>query len=77
MGIKGDINPAPTSMARNLFLVTALAALAGCQTPSQPPSPSGLDTTVTAPAVAPAAAPAAPADAPASKKLPLGNVRRK
>lgn len=65
-------------MARNLFLITALAALAGCQTPSQPPSPSGLESAaVTAPAVTAADAPAAPADAPASKKLPLGNVRRK
>lgn len=66
-------------MARNLFLLTALAALAGCQTPSQPPSPSGLESgAVDAPAVtAPAAADIAPAAAPASKKLPLGTVRRK
>lgn len=64
-------------MARNLFLVTALATLAGCQTPSRPPSPSGLDTpAVTAPAVT-APAEAVPAPAPASKKLPLGTVRRK
>ena len=66
-------------MARNLFLVTALAALAGCQTPAQPPSPSGLESAaVTAPAVTtPAAVDTAPAAAPASKKLPLGPVRRK
>lgn len=64
-------------MARNLFLIAALAVLAGCQTPSQPPSPSGLESaTVTAPA-APATVDAAPAAAPASNKLPLGPVRRK
>jgi hypothetical protein len=64
-------------MARNLFLLTALVALAGCQTPSQPPSPSGIESsTVTAPAVVPAAD-TTPAAAPASNKLPLGTVRRK
>jgi len=69
-------------MARNLFLIASLAALAGCQTPTQPPSPSGMDSgIVTAPAVtgvtATPVAPATPASAPASGKLPLGNVRRK
>ena len=65
-------------MARNLFLIAALAALAGCQTPSQPPSPSGLENAaVTAPVVDAPATAATPADAPASKKLPLGRVRQK
>lgn len=64
-------------MARNLFLLTALAALAGCQTPSQPPSPSGLESAAVTSPVAPATVDAAPAAAPASKKLPLGTVRRK
>lgn len=65
-------------MARNLFLLAFVAALAGCNTPSQPPSASGAEEAL--PPIAPATvAPAAeaPAAAPASKKLPLGPVRRK
>jgi uncharacterized lipoprotein YajG len=64
-------------MARNLFLLTALVALAGCQTPSQPPSPSGVESAIVTAPAAPATVDAAPAAAPASKKLPLGTVRRK
>jgi len=68
-------------MARNLFLLAALALVAGCATPTEPPSASGIED-LNAPAVVPAApAPAAPAatpsSVPSSGKLPLGTVRRK
>lgn len=65
-------------MARNLFLLAFVAALAGCNTPSQPPSASGAEEALPAVVTTPAAPVAeAPAPAPASKKLPLGPVRRK
>jgi uncharacterized lipoprotein YajG len=82
MVIKGTSNLNPHPMARNLFLLAALALLAGCTTPTEPPSTSGLED-LNAPAVVPAAplapeAPAAtPAAVPAKGKLPLGPVRKK
>ncbi len=71
-------------MARNLFLLAGLITLAGCTSPTEPPSSSGVED-LNAPAVVPAtptvpatpAAPAAPASVPAKGKLPLGEVRRK
>lgn len=68
-------------MARNLFLLAGLALVAGCTSPTEPPSTSGIED-LNAPAVVPAApAPAAPAATPAAVpakgKLPLGEVRRK
>jgi hypothetical protein len=68
-------------MARNLFLLAALALVAGCTSPTEPPSSSGIED-LTTPSVAPAApAPATPAATPAAVpakgKLPLGEVRRK
>jgi len=70
-------------MARNLFILSALALLAGCSSPALPPSSSGFESPViTSPGapVAPVAgdkAAAAPAAVPAKKKLPLGTVRQK
>lgn len=78
LGITEDtyLNP----MARNLFILSALALLAGCSTPALPPSSSGFET---APVVTTPAAPlppggaTAPSAVPAKKKLPLGTVRQK
>jgi len=71
-------------MARNLFLLSSLALIAGCTSPTEPPSASGiedLNTPVVVPATPAPAAPAAPAatptSVPASGKLPLGPRRLK
>ena len=82
MAIKGSSNLNPHPMARNLFLLAGLVLLAGCTTPTEPPSSSGGEDL--APAPAGAGAPGAGARAgppaggvPAKGKLPLGEVRRK
>lgn len=70
-------------MARNLFILSTLAVLAGCASPQLPPSSSGVEPTIVTPTGAPAntggkaAEPTTPASVPASKKLPLGPVRQK
>lgn len=65
-------------MARNLFLTALVAALAGCNTPSQPPSASGNEEAIPVYAPSPVTpASEAPASVPASKRLPLGPVRQK
>ena len=66
-------------MARNLFILSTLAVLAGCASPQLPPSSSGIDTAVatSAPVGGKPAEPTAPATVPAKKKLPLGPVRQK
>lgn len=66
-------------MARNLFILSLLAVLAGCASPQLPPSSSGVEPTVVTPAPVggKAAEPTTPASVPAQKKLPLGPVRRK
>jgi hypothetical protein len=69
-------------MARNLFLLASLALIAGCASPTEPPSASGIeDLAPSGPSLNAAPAPAAPAatpsSVPASGKLPLGTVRRK
>lgn len=69
-------------MARNLFLLAGLVLLAGCTSPTEPPSSSGVEDLAPAPAApaaatTPAAPAATPAAVPAKAKLPLGEVRRK
>ena len=69
-------------MARNLFILSALALLAGCSSPQLPPSSSGVETAVITPTGAPAAPSAAdakttPGSVEVKKKLPLGTVRHK
>lgn len=80
LGMKENtyLNP----MARNLFILSALALLAGCSTPKLPPSASGIETTVITPTgtpVAPAVddSKVTPGAVPVKKKLPLGTVRQK
>jgi hypothetical protein len=70
-------------MARNLFLLSSLALIAGCTSPTEPPSSSGVEDfapsgpSLNAPVTTAPAAPAAPSTVPARGKLPLGEVRRK
>lgn len=81
MAIKVASNLNPHPMARNLFLLAGLVLLAGCTTPTDAPSSSGIEDLAPAPAAPAAPAPAAPAAnpaaVPAKGKLPLGEVRRK
>ena len=70
-------------MARNLFILSALACLVGCASPQLPPSSSGVEPTVITPSGAPATvapvadAKTAPGGVAVKKKLPLGTVRQK
>jgi hypothetical protein len=65
-------------MARNLFLTVFVAALAGCNTPSQPPSASGNEEAIPVYAPSPVAPVSeSPASVPTTKRLPLGPVRQK
>lgn len=81
LGMTWDTYPNP--MARNLFILSALALLAGCASPQLPPSSSGVEPTVITPSGVPATpapggdAKTAPTGVPAKKKLPLGTVRQK
>lgn len=81
MGLAMNKDTYSNPMARNLFILSALALLAGCASPTLPPSASGVEPTVVTPTGAPstgkAAEPTAPAAVPAKKKLPLGTVRQK
>lgn len=80
LGMKENtyLNP----MARNLFILSSLALLAGCSSPQLPPSASGAESVVITPTGTPATTPAAdtattPGAVPVRKKLPLGTVRQK
>ena len=83
MGINGVSQPKPSPMARNLFLLSSLALIAGCTSPTEPPSSSGVEDfapsgpALNAPVTTVPAAPATPAAVPASGKLPLGPRRLK
>lgn len=69
-------------MARNLFILSSLALLAGCSTPELPPSTSGAELAVITPTGVPIAPTTAgskttPGTVEVKKKLPLGTVKHK